>query len=83
MELRGILLEPYQRYLNYFKDIIEKSIGSNNLKKINAENTARLIIALSLGLLMQGYFEKEKQDWGEIIKEAFLIFTQGILAEEG
>ncbi len=77
------LVEPYQKYLSYFKDLIQKSIDSSNLKKVNAEATARLVIALSLGLLLQSYFEKENQDWEGITREAFLVFTQGILAREG
>ncbi len=78
-EIYEKLIKPYKKYLNYFKNLIKKSVESNNLKEINPEYTARLIIALSIGSLLQSYFEKENQNWEKIINEAFLIFTQGIL----
>lgn len=58
------VIAPYRQYQQSFAQLIEKgkNEGSFN-KEIDAEGSARVLISLAVGILLQGVLDPEAADW--------------------
>ena len=46
--------------------------------KISPGDTARVLLALVMGLLLQAYFDPEGAAWGRVAQEGMQMFIEGI-----
>ena len=71
-------VEPFQRYRDYFAALIQRGIDEESIRKISPHHTARVIIALGVGLLVQGLLDPDGEDWRDVTHEALQLMFQGI-----
>lgn len=81
----AVTVEPYQRYQSYFTALIREGIAEGSLRPVDPESAARAIIALAVGLLVQGLAGPETGGWAESATDGMEYFLQGIEnnSEEG
>lgn len=73
-------IEPYLRYRDYFIALVEAGIAEGSLRPVAPKTAASLIVALGLGLLIQGFLDPEGTDWQQITREGVGILLEGIEA---
>ncbi len=62
---------PYRRYLDFFADMIQSGIDEGAIKEdTDPEGTARVLMAIVMGLLLQASFDPEGADWKETMQSA-------------
>jgi len=66
--LKEVVSKSYKDYLDFFSEIIKEGIAKGYIRNTNPRTTARLLFALTIGLLIQGLIDPEGEDW-----EAFAI----------
>jgi AcrR family transcriptional regulator len=71
-------ISPYRRYQEYFSDLIQQGITEGSLRQVNPEFSARVIVSLALGLLMQAMFDPEATDWELDIRRSFQLLLNGL-----
>lgn len=71
-------IAPYRRYQNYFTGLLQEGIKQGSLAGIDAESASRAIVALAVGLLLQGLLDPEGADWGQVAKDSMNYLIQGI-----
>jgi AcrR family transcriptional regulator len=69
---------PYHRYQNYVAAMIRNGIADGSLQAEDVELTARVIVSLGLGLLMQALFEPGGADWGRETQRGFQVLLDGL-----
>jgi AcrR family transcriptional regulator len=72
------LLEPYQRYQKYFSQLVQTGIAEGSLKPVDADNSARLIVSLALGMLLQGLLDPEGAQWDQATRQSVQYILDGI-----
>ncbi len=70
-ELKKVVMKLYQKFLSFFTDIIEKGIKEGSIKKVCAEDVAKILFSVAIGLLMQGLLNPQGADWGDLAKKSF------------
>ena len=72
------VLEPYQRYADYFSTIVKGGIAEGSLKSVDPDVAARVIVSLALGLLLQGVLDPEGADWGKVTQQSIRFLLTGL-----
>jgi len=74
-------ITPYQRYRSYFADIVKTGIDQGDLRPVDPDTTARVIVSLAVGLVLQGLLDAEGADWGHVAREGMQMLLQGLEKE--
>ncbi len=74
-------IEPYRRYRDFFRGIVEAGIAEGSLRCVDAERAAEMLVALAVGLLLQGMLDPEGADWGEVMQEGVRMLLSGLEKE--
>jgi AcrR family transcriptional regulator len=72
------LITPFSHYRTVFSEMVSKGISEGTLKKVHPETTAKLILALALGFLIQGLIDPQGGDWGRVTQESIQILLTGL-----
>ncbi len=73
-------VEPFQRYREFFAIFIQRGIDEESLREIAPHYTARVIIALAVGMLVQGLLDPGGEDWRDVTQEALQLLLNGMIA---
>ena len=76
-EVWGAMAEPYRRYRDYFASLIEAGIAEGALQPMNPETGASVVVALAVGLLIQGLFDPQGGDWARVSEEGMKVLLKG------
>jgi hypothetical protein len=71
-------IEPYHRYHKLISSLIEAGISGGSLRSVEPKTAAQVIIALALGLLMQGFLDPEGADWDQVTDDGFRVLLNGL-----
>lgn len=71
-------IAPYRRYQQLFREIVQEGIDQGSLRRVDPDATARMIIALVLGLLLQGLLDPEGAAWEKLAQESMQILVEGL-----
>jgi len=76
--IRQELINPFYQYKDLFSEMVSNGISEGTLKDVPPEITARLILAVALGLLIQALIDQHRDDWGQVTQECLQILLKGI-----
>ena len=76
--LRKETIGSYRKYIKFFASMIEKGISAGVIRKVDPEITAKIIMSLVVGMLMQGLLDPKGSDWNEVASESILILIHGL-----
>ncbi len=76
--IRQELIDPFYLYQDLFTEMVSRGISEGTLKETHPETTARLILAIALGLLIQALIDQHGDDWGRVTQECLQILFMGI-----
>ena len=69
---------PYRRYRELFAGIVRDGIAEGTLRPVDAETAAVVIVALAIGLLLQGLLDPEGADWGLTMEQGMRMLLDGL-----
>ncbi len=70
-------IAPYRRYRDFFAGLIEAGIAEGTFQPMDAQTAARLVVALAVGMLLQGLLDPQEGDWSAITAESMKIVMNG------
>ena len=73
---------PYRRYRAFFAAMIEAGIAEGSIRPVDPDTTARVIVSLAVGLVLQGLLDTEGADWGRVTTGGVRMLLEGISTEE-
>jgi AcrR family transcriptional regulator len=71
-------IAPYRRYQEYFAGIVEKGIEEGSLKAIDAQVAGQALVALALGIVIQGVVDPGGAAWDQVARDAVQLLLTGI-----
>ena len=72
------VIEPFRRYREMFAVVIRRGMAEGTLRPVDPEAAAQALVALAVGLIMQGVFDPQGAEWGGVTREALRLFIEGI-----
>jgi hypothetical protein len=74
-----VVIAPYRRYQDLFAEFIQRGVDEGSLKRLDPQMTARWLLAMAMGLLLQGLLEPDEQR-SEIAQQGILKLVEGLKA---
>ena len=82
-EIWQAAVAPYQRYMKVFEGIFARGIAEGSLNRdLEPRSSARLVIALAMGLLLQSFFDPTGTNWQEVTEDGVRILMNGLVRRE-
>jgi AcrR family transcriptional regulator len=75
-------IAPYRRYRAFFANLIEAGVTEGTLRSVEPDTTARIIVSLAVGLVVQGLLDTEGADWGHVAEAGMQMLLQGMEKKE-
>lgn len=76
-------VKPYNNYLKFFEGLIENGINEGSLERsVDPKNSARLLLALAMGYLLQASFDPNGASWSEVTQSGMRIIINGLRRSE-
>jgi hypothetical protein len=67
---------PYRRYREYFAGVISAAVAEGELKPVATDTASALLVALAVGLLVQGILDPQGADWSRVAQQSMeLLLT--------
>ena len=62
--------------------LISQGTAERSLKMINPKTAASMIVAMVIGLLIQGYLDPGGADWNRVAQESMALLVDGLRQPE-
>jgi len=80
-ELKKRTIVFYKRYLGFFKKVIDESISKGIVREVDSGAASRIIMAVAVGLMMQGLLDPDGADWDKVAGESSAILIGGLASD--
>ncbi len=70
--------EQFARYRRFFADLLCQGMEPGCQSEASTNAAARLVMALAMGMLVQGLVNPQETDWGQAIQEGILVLLRGL-----
>lgn len=74
-------IDPYRRYEQYFTTLVQEGIREGVFRPVDPETTARLIVSLAAGMILQGALDPQAADWPLELQKSMNILFSGLKKE--
>ena len=71
-------IEPYRRYRDFFAGIVAQGVAEGTFREVDPQAAAGSIVALAVGLLVQGMLDPGGADWEQNSQEGMRILLNGL-----
>ncbi len=72
-------IEPYHRYQEFFARLLEEGIQEGSLNPVDVQSASRAIVALAVGVLLQGLLDPGAARWDQVIRAGLEHMLEGII----
>jgi AcrR family transcriptional regulator len=72
---------PYRRYRDWFAEIVRAGVAEGSLRPVDPDAAALAIVALAVGMLLQGLLDPEGANWGQAVQDGMTMLLDGLAAE--
>ena len=63
-------IDPYRHYHAYFVTLVEDGVAEGSLRPVDPQMMAHLIVALAVGVVLQGLLDPQGADWGRVAHDS-------------
>jgi AcrR family transcriptional regulator len=72
-------ITPYRRYHKYFVALIKKGVEEGSFVDVDPELTARMIVSMAMGLLLQSLLDPKGAKWDKTAREITTLMMNTLL----
>ncbi len=74
-----VTVQPYRRYRDFVAGLIDRGIREGTLRPNDAQAAARIVLAMAMGLFIQGWIEPGV-DWEQVTRTGIKLLIDGLQA---
>jgi len=75
-------IAPYRRYHKYFTALIKKGVDEGSFVDVDPELTARMIVAMAMGLLLQSLLDPKGAKWEKTAREVTTMMMDTLITRK-
>ena len=72
-------IKPYRRYHKHFTSLIQKGVEEGSFVDVDPELTARMIVSMAMGLLLQSLLDPKGAKWEKTAREITTMMMDTLL----
>jgi AcrR family transcriptional regulator len=72
------MASPHLRYREFFTQMIQEGVDEGSLPDVDPDLISRIIVALAIGLLVEGLVNPNETDWARVAEEGIKLLTEGL-----
>jgi len=72
-------IAPYRRYHKHFTSLIKKGVDEGSFVEVDPELTARMIVSMAMGLLLQSLLDPKGAKWEKTAREITTMMMNTLL----
>ena len=72
-------IEPYRRYHEFFAQMLREGMAEGSLKPLDPDLAARILVAMAIGLILQGLMDPTGDDWGQVTRDGIAALLSGMI----
>jgi AcrR family transcriptional regulator len=76
-EILEAIASPHRRYREFFTEMIEEEMEKGKLGEMDPDLVSRVIVALAIGLLVEGLVSPDGTDWARVAEEGIKLLNNG------
>lgn len=73
---------PIRRYVGFFAGMVADGVERGELRAVQPDVIARVLLAFAMGLLTMGLLEPLAADWGEVAREGMQALLAGMRTDQ-
>lgn len=77
-EIWNMTIQPYRQYRDYFAELFNRGIQEGSLETVEVDAASRVLVALAVGVLLQGLLDPEEGQWDQVVKKGIEYMLVGI-----
>lgn len=70
---------PHRRYREFFASMIQDGVNEGSLQDVDPDLVSRVIVALAVGLLLEGLVDPDGSDWVQVAQEGIKLLMKGFV----
>ncbi len=70
--------EQFSRYRRFISDLLCQGLEPSCLSEADTNKAARMVMALAVGMLVQGLVEPDETDWGAALQDGIGVMLRGL-----
>lgn len=74
-------IEPYRQFRDTFAAVIAAGVSEGSFRPVNPQIAGQVLVALGVGLILQGSIDSNGADWGQVAREAVDLLLRGLRRE--
>jgi AcrR family transcriptional regulator len=71
-------IAPYKRYREFFQHLLEQGVADGSLRGEEVRVGGPLLVALAVGVLLQGLMDPSGADWPMILQDGMRVLIRGM-----
>ena len=71
-------IAPYRHYQDYFARLIQQGIDEGSFAPVDPQGSAKMVVSLAVGLLLQGLLDPGGTDWEKVGRESMHVILKGL-----
>jgi AcrR family transcriptional regulator len=72
------MASPHRRYREFFTAMIQEGIDEGSLREVDPDVVSRVIVALAIGLLVEGLVNPDEADWVQVAEAGIQLLTESL-----
>ena len=77
-EVLQAMASPHRRYREFFTAMIQDGIDEGSLREVDPDVVSRVIVALAIGLLVEGLVNPNESDWVRVAEAGIKLLTESL-----
>ncbi len=75
-------IAPYRRYHKHFTSLIKRGVDEGSFVQVDPELTARMIVSMAMGLLLQSLLDPKGAKWEKTAREITTMMMNTLIRKE-
>ena len=71
-------IQPYHQYREAISRLVESGTAEGSLREVDPKTASVIVIAMAMGLLIQGYVDPHGADWDKVAQEGMGLIIDGL-----
>jgi len=71
-------VQPYHQYRDAISGLVEAGTAEGTLREVEPKTTSIIVIAMAMGLLIQGFIDPDGANWDRVAQEGMGLLIDGL-----
>jgi AcrR family transcriptional regulator len=71
-------IAPYRHYQEFFTALVQRGVDEGSFREVDARIAAQTLVALAVGLLLQGLLNPRGADWPQMPRQCLRLFLDSL-----